>query len=202
MSNDKKQTVYQVTNRILNRLDSMRSTSSGKGLLSNLRRSTGRPLSEVIVALPMILEEIPEEMLGKSDQLNYAERAIFTCLQIYASHQQGKSESVNDNSKEKYMNFGESLRSIRKGEDTAALDRRFNAMITASTFDAFAYYLRQLVQIMKSKSSLTKVNYALLAQDLFTFQLGFSESVRLRWARSYYWKESYITEEQKTVANQ
>lgn len=203
MNNDvREQTVYQVTRRILQRIESMRNGSSGRALLANLRRSTGKPLSETIIALPLILEEIPADMLGRSEKASYEERAIITSLQLYATHQQGNSESVIEENSRNYSNFGESLKNLRIGDNTQAVDRRFNAMITASTFNAFVYYLRQLVQLLKAKGKTTKVDYALLANDLFLYQLGHVEGIRLRWARSYYWQQANVAEEQPvTVAN-
>lgn len=82
-------------------------------------------------------------------------------------------------------NLGASLRALRAGDATQAADRRFNAMITATTFNELANHLRHLIKLLKSKTE-AKVNYAQLAQDLYWFQLGYQSDIRLKWSRDYY----------------
>ncbi len=82
-------------------------------------------------------------------------------------------------------NLGASLSRLRVGDDTSAIDRRFNAMITTTSFDELANHLRHMIKLLKSKTD-TQVNYPQLAQDLFWFQKGRQSSVRLKWSRSYY----------------
>ena len=69
---------------------------------------------------------------------------------------------------------------------STAVDRRFNIMITSSTFEELIYHLRHLLTLLKTKSSETKINYARLAEDLYWFLKDYQESVRLNWARQYY----------------
>ena len=114
------------------------------------------------------------------------ERAILTSLQLYSLHQQGKHDSVYlEKEKKSWTNIGHSLASLRQGENSIAVDRRFNVMITSTTFEELSHYLRQLISQLKSKSD-AKVDYAQLADDLFWFIRGYKERVRLNWARSYY----------------
>ena len=78
------------------------------------------------------------------------------------------------------------MRSLRFLDDGKGIDRRFNAMITASGFEEIIYHLRQLIKILKSKSE-QKINYAKLAEDLYDLQNDYKfEKVRFNWARSYY----------------
>lgn len=184
----KDKSVYSVTYGIVKKIDTMQNESLKKATLANLRNSINRPLVDDMDAFAFILENIPEDFIGKGKNFTYREKAIITSLQLYALHQQGISESVLlDEGENKWQNMGYSLGLLRDVEDPTSFDRRFNAMITASTFDEFSHYLRQMVSLLKSKKKTeAKVNYAKLAEDLFSFLLGNKEEIRLRWARNYY----------------
>lgn len=179
------ETVFQVTGRIVAKLSHMRDTSSGKANLANLRNSVGRPLSETIDIWPLVFSEIPDAFLSRSGVPTHHEKAILTALQLYALHQQGKPNPVCLNeATDQWENIGSSMSHLRDGESLST-DKRFNAMVTASTFEELTHHLRQLVKILKAKSEV-KVNYAKLADDLYWFQKGNKERMRIRWAQSYY----------------
>ncbi|WP_353893857.1 type I-E CRISPR-associated protein Cse2/CasB [Proteinivorax hydrogeniformans] len=184
-----KDNVFTVTGRILGRLEEIRDYSSGKAALANLRNSIGRPLSETIDVWPIVFEQMPEHFLSKNGKLTSEEKAILTTLQIYALHQQGQSVNVNKRSeKEKWNNIGISLKALRNGEDTIAIDSRFNTMITSTTFEELIHHLRQLVRILKAKKQNEKIVYARLANDLYWYLRNQEENVRLSWAKAYYSK--------------
>jgi len=179
-------TVYKVAASILNFLQNQIGTASGKRLLASLRNSIGKPFSATIEVWPLVFTHIPEQFLGVQSQMTPEERAILTSLQLYSLHQQGKHDSVYlEKEKKSWTNIGHSLASLRQGENSIAVDRRFNVMITSTTFEELSHYLRQLISQLKSKSD-AKVDYAQLADDLFWFIRGYKERVRLNWARSYY----------------
>lgn len=183
---EKKTSVVSVAGRILTKLSNSLDSSAGKATLANLRHSIGRPLSESIGVWSLMLEDLPEEFLGKKGWLTMEEQAILTTLQFYALHQQGESKSVLLKDEESvWQNIGYSLSSLRKGEETLAVDRRFNALITSATYEELTHHLRQMIQLLKSKTS-EKINYAKLANDLFWFLRGYDENLRLNWSRSYY----------------
>ena len=87
-------------------------------------------------------------------------------------------------SNDKNKNFGSSLQQIKE-QDSVALDRRFNTMLTATTFDEFAYHLRQIFRLAKSKESFS-VNFIKLSEDLFWYQNGKERNICLSWAKDYY----------------
>lgn len=120
--------------------------------------------------------------------MSYKEKAIITSLQIFAVHQQGNSQSVllEADDENKYKNIGYALKVLRTDENAKSTDRRFNAMISADTFEEFTFHLRQLISLLKSRSD-QKVNYAKLAQDLYYFQIpSMRENTKLSWAKEYY----------------
>ena len=186
MSEQRKARVAEVTRKILIKISKQKDTSSGKALLPRLRQSIGKPVSETVAVWPILFEDLPEEFLGHDGYTSAEEQAILTTLQLYALHQQSLSHSVFIGEENKYQNIGNSFRQLRQGEDTTAIDRRFNVMITASTFEELVYHLRHLITLLKSKSPETKVDYARLSEDLYWFLRDYQERVRLSWARDYY----------------
>ncbi|MDD7305343.1 MAG: type I-E CRISPR-associated protein Cse2/CasB [Peptoniphilaceae bacterium] len=184
---NKRTSLYAVASRILIKLDTMKNEPLKKATLANLRNSINKPLVDNMDAFAFIFENMPEEFLGNSSKLSKEELAIITSLQLYALHQQGISESVLTDEENRWQNMGYSLKILRDVEDSKAIDRRFNAMITASTYEEFSHYLRQMVSLLKAKKkNQAKVSYAKLAEDLFYYLLGYQESIRLKWSRNYY----------------
>ena len=155
--NIEKKSVYKVTVNILYDLASMLNTSTSRAVLANLRNSIGKPITQTVEAWAFIFDKIPEEFQGQYENPSREENAILIALQMYALHQQGDDVSVNISSIDnRWKNIGDSLRSLRFLDDGNAINRRFNAMITASGFEEIVYHLRQLIKIFKSKSLFRK----------------------------------------------
>lgn len=164
---------------ILAHMNSLQGKQNRAGDLAAIRNSIGKDYEDTATVWPILFPLIPAEYLGDGS-MTHEEKALLVTLQIYALGQQGTSKTLSDKSK----NFGSSLRSIR-GTDSAALDRRFNTMLTATTFDEFIYHLRQIFKLGKSKNTFS-VNFPALAEDLFWYQNGKDKQICLRWAREYY----------------
>lgn len=186
---------YNTAKSILIKLDSTRDASSTKALLANMRNSADKDISNNVDALAYVFSNLSYGEDDRGGELSYMEQAIFTAIQMYAIHQQSNVESVlkfgnNDENesgekKNKYKaNIGDALATLRSDE-SESIDKRFNAMITATNFNKLSYHLRQMIKILKSKSD-AKVDYAKLAEDLYWFMIGRKEEVRLSWARTYY----------------
>lgn len=178
--------VESVTRNILNELESEINSSNGRANLANIRNSINRLLTESIDLLPLLFRYLPEDFLSSDGKLSQEEKAIVTTIQLYSLHQQAESESVllSDDA-EKWKNFGYSLSFLRKGEDSLAADRRFNTMITSSTFEELSHHMRQMIKLLKSKTD-AKVNYTKLSGDLYKFLTGYGEEVKFSWASRYY----------------
>ncbi|EFD93804.1 CRISPR system CASCADE complex protein CasB [Megasphaera lornae] len=187
-----KPTVFSVVKEIVTILENTIETSAGKAALAKLRHSTGQPLSRMVDVLPMIFEKMPEEFLGFRGEVTKEERAILITIQLYAWHQQGAHDRVNTN--EKYKNMGAALRSMRRGEATVVVDRRFNALITSQDFEELIYHLRQMIRLLKSRTK-EKINYPQLSEDLYWFLRGQKEKLRISWAQEYYKQKGDDTDE-------
>jgi CRISPR system Cascade subunit CasB len=63
--------------------------------------------------------------------------------------------------------------------------RRFNAVVTATSFDEVTHHLRAIVSLLRSES--IPLDYARFADDLLLLQhRARAESVLRRWARDLY----------------
>ena len=183
---EERDTVASVTATILAKISASLELSSGKATLANLRNSIGQPINQTASIWPLMFENLPNEFLGTDSYISAEEQAILASLQLLALHQQGKSSFAHEFSQGKFQeNIGEALKNLRSGDDIQAMDRRFNVMITSTTFEELVHHLRQMIKLLKSKAD-TTINYAKLAQDLYWFLKGYDDNIRLNWARSYY----------------
>lgn len=184
---DSRLNVYRETVRILRKLDNTRENPSTKAIFANIRNSINKDSSVNMDALAFVFQNIPEEFLGYNKNLNDYEKAILTAVQMYTLHQQAKVESVLNldyKEGERRQNIGDALSSLRS-DDSKAIDRRFNAMITSSNFEELSHHLRQMIKLLKAKSD-AKVDYASLADDLYWFLKNQREGLKIKWSRSYY----------------
>ena len=188
--------VYEVTASILNLVASDLQASSTKAYLADLRQSVNRDVHRATGVFPIVFANIPDQYLGESGSLTVGERSIILALQLLAMHQHGNQHHVHagydEETQKLWVDLGASLRALRVGEDSQAVDRRFNAMITSASLSELANHLRHLIKLLKSRTN-AKVDYAQLGQVLVWFQIGYQSSVRLIWWRSYYRR----SEEQK-----
>ena len=186
---DSKLNVYKETARILRKLDNTRESPSTKVIFANIRNSINKDSSVNMDALAFVFKNIPEEFLGNNKNLNDYEKAILTAVQMYALHQQANTNTVlklDYEEGERRQNLGDVLATMRKNEDDSkAIDRRFNAMITSSNFEELSHHLRQMIKLLKAKSD-AKVDYASLAYDLYWFLKNQREGFKIKWSRSYY----------------
>lgn len=180
-----KPTVYAVTAKIISKIYSQIEFSNGKAILAKLRRTAGSGDQLPVEVMAVIIEELPEEYLGRGKEFSHQEAAVMVALQMYAIYQQGKMECAHKSCDPNY-NMGSSLRSLRIPGESAAIDKRFNAMITSDTFDELTTHLRYMIQLLKPKAAI--VDFAGLARSLYRYQLGTDgqNDVRLRWSREFY----------------
>ncbi len=182
-----KKTIYSVASSILRKLDKTRDLPATRARLAKIRNSINKDTPNEIESISFVFSNMPEELVGNSGNLNDYEKAILTAVQMYALHQQGNSDSVlklDYSENEVRKNMGASL-SVLRSQDDQAIDRRFNVMITSSNFKELTNHLRQIIKILKSKSSET-VDYASLAEDLYWFLKNQKENVKIKWSRSFY----------------
>lgn len=177
-------TVAGTTGKIIYSLEALKLTGTGKSYMADLRDSVGKSLSEATNVWPILFSYLPEEFLGRESAATFEETAILDTLQIYSMCMQGMNKDVSVEQEHKSM--GSSLKVGRDINDSTALDRRFNAMITSDTIEEFTNHLRHIVKIVMSKYPMS-INFPELANDLYWFQMGKNKEVCLRWAKDYYY---------------
>lgn len=181
--------VYQVTDKIIGRLAGSLDTPKTRADLANIRKSINGPMRQSMDAWGILFENLPVESLGRGPDLNNVEKVVLTTLQLYALHQQGRKTSVQVKQKEeKFDNLGQSLRALRTEDHKVSIDRRFNVMVTSTSFEELTHHLRQLIKLLKSRTE-AGINYPKLGKDLYYFASGYQERVRSNWSRAYYYIE-------------
>lgn len=190
---NKETNIYKTSKYILTYLENTRNESSTRAVLAQLRNSINKDLGSNIESLAFIFSMIPEERLGRGESLNYYEQALLTTLQAYAIYQQGEDGSViYKNEDYPTKSLGQSLRALRDPNDQVSnksVDLRFNSLINSSDYNELDHHLRQMIKLLKSKSE-ERVDFANLSRDLYAYQLGDFNPIRIKWARDYYWNTS------------
>ncbi|MFP1719106.1 type I-E CRISPR-associated protein Cse2/CasB [Gardnerella sp. Marseille-Q9185] len=190
--------VSNAVSKIIKQFIEIADASSNRAMLAQLRHTIGKTLSQSVEIWPWILSNVPVSFINKYGEVSYQLRAVINTLQIYALYEQGVREkssykdldkSEDSENEKSYNNMGTALRALRSDEGVrGAMDRRFSVMITASDYESFYYYLRQLVRLLKSRTKEDKqaIDYSKLARDLYLLQFEDSEKIRLSWAQEYY----------------
>ena len=181
---EERKSVDAVMRKIIAEIEPIKTLGSGKAILAGIRDSIGKELSNAPQVWPMLFANLPEEYLGNKARVTAEENAIYLSLQIYALMQQGFTKLERGEEKST-RNIGESLRALR-GDESKAMDERFNTMVTAGSFEELSHYLRQMIKILKANAANPSVNYPMLANDLFWMQKGKRDNILMDWARAYY----------------
>ena len=196
MENKSKLTVKDTVSKMIWKIEHPIDKGSATALLANLRNSAQTELSNSNNIWPFLFENMPEEFLSTNGQETPEEAAIVTTLQLYAICMQGSSATVR-NDEGFAGSIGASLKAGKiASEDTTALDRRFNVLISKDTFPGLVYQLRSIVKLVKSKATLT-INFPKLAEDLYSYQKFDPKKVMMKWAIDYYRSPDSQTKETK-----
>ena len=157
-----------------------------------------------------LYEDWPQDTLGNpaldnDPNIVTETRAIATALQMYALHQQSKSQSMawmpdhkgtgngaeakqRARSERFRYSFGHACRVIdadQDGSKATPVLRRLQIMEDVPDFDGIRHQLYSLIKMMRNQD--VKLDYQAFAQDLYLLQLpGRRASVFHRWARQYY----------------
>ena len=179
-------------------------------LLAQLRQSVTRPPGSVPAIWDLTIGWLWEPAddgtmrAVHSDAPTHEERAAHAALTLYAVHQQSRGQRMHVPG----HGFGRAVRGLT-ARDSAGQEnekparRRFNAVMTASTFDEAVYHLRGLVTQLRAAN--VPLDYGMLADDLRIFQFpGGGDAVRRRWGRQYYQvrPETIDTQSATTAATQ
>lgn len=153
--------------------------------LARLRRAVGKPPGAVADVLQYTFDPgfVPA---GSGDDATPAEHAAHLALTFYALHQQAVPAPMH---REGWaFRLGRSARLLAPGElktPPHPATRRFQALLTSTSFTELAYHSRGLIQQLRGAR--VPLDYGLLTQDLLRWQDPRRvERVRLAWGRDYF----------------
>ena len=184
--------IVKITDRVIRSL--WRNGNPDKAVLSSARGAATLVSRQAQSVWPVMLASLDEDMLSQDGRPTYAETAVYAAIRFYAIHQQGQAqfvyESVYEDDKEKGVSLFKALARLRSQPDRQdALDRRVKALLATSNVTSMIQSLSHLISLLKAANPTIKIDYALLAQDLYDAQFGVSAAnqVHLRWGQQYYW---------------
>ena len=182
----KKDLIEQYVSRKIYLLNNPETGFSG-ALLASLRHGVGKVPGEDPALWGLFLEDAPDGLYGEanfSGEPTKEEWAVYIALTLFAVHSQGSSATAQCDG----VSIGKAAARLMKENTDGERDRvlrRFAPVVTADDMTGLAYYLRTLIQLMKSEG--ISLDYAKLAGDLYDFQFDNSrKNVRLRWGRDFY----------------
>lgn len=161
-----------------------RERSATVATLARLRAGLGREPGDDPTLWSVTLDGAPGEPRG--DEPTCEERAVYTALTLYATHQQARDQAMHTAG----AGLGQAVARLDRarpgaGEGVSPVRRRFDAAVTSVTLTELSQHLRGLVSQMRGES--IGLDYGMLADDLFQFQLpGWAPTVRRRWGRQFY----------------
>ena len=150
--------------------------------LAQLRRGAGKLPQDVPELWGMAGTErlYADETLTETEATR-AEAAMFLVVTLYALHQQSHSERMHRSGVE----LGEAVRQLMGDEIDEPIRRRFVRVGTATTRDALATRLREIISLLRRDA--IPLDYGLLARQLYQAQSPDGlRQVRQRWGRSFH----------------
>ena len=212
---DRKRTLGKYVNQKIRRLQSeyiSGSRSNARGRMALLRKGLNTGAVRWLSVGIDLYSDWPRETLGDpTDESDYyikpEIRAIATSLQVYALHQQSKSEAmawmpghtdateatseqINNVDQRKLHSFGHACFEIDGKQDESKsvvtpVLKQLQSMEDFPDFDNIRHRLYSLIHMMRSKG--VSLDYCNFAFDLYDLQFSYScSSVFDRWAREYF----------------
>lgn len=155
--------------------------SRARGELAALRKGASRSPGELPEIWELTRVEVPD---GAGDAPTWEEIAVHTAMTLYAVHQQSRTEHMFSPG----VGLGRAARRLigPPDEENPSARARFNALVTSTTVAELRHHLRGFVSLLRARG--IALDHAMLADDVLRFQQpGGARSVRLNWARQYYY---------------
>lgn len=166
-------------------LERMGDESGRKALLAQLRRGVGKKPGELPQLWGVLLQELPEELMGKSPEPSAAEWAVYTALTLYAYHQQGRDATLESMNHPKQGIGQAAALLVKEPDDLPAVQARFNRFALAADLPQAVTHLRSLVSLLRREG--IGLDYGILAGELYRYQFQEAMSdIRLQWGRDFY----------------
>ena len=181
----KKEAIQKIVSGRINALEHMSDESRRKALLAELRRGVGKKPGELPQLWGALLQDLPEELMGKTQEPSAAEWAIYTALTLYAYHQQSR-DAVTESMNHPKQGIGHAAALlVKEPDDLASVQARFNRFALAEDLPQAVTHLRSLVSLLRREG--IGLDYGALAGELYSYQFQEAMSnVRLEWGRDFY----------------
>lgn len=219
---DRKRAIGRYANYRIGQLQyayTVQASSASKAHLAMLRRGIDDGRVRWMSVGFDLYEDWPQDSLGNpavddDPHIDTETRAIATALQMYALHQQSKSQGMAWMPGHKDAGsgakvglqvrpdrfryaFGHACRIVdvdQDGSRATPVLRRLQIMEDAPDFDGIRHQLHSLIRMMRNQD--VRLDYQAFAQDLYLLQLpGRKVSVFHSWARQYYARKATETKE-------
>ena len=154
-----------------------------RAMLAKLRNSIGKNPGSCPEVWGILFEDLDERLQSVGSELSYAEEAVYTALTLYAVHQQGNTEPMNNGSE----SFGTAVKRMIEpdGGNEKSVKKRFDAIVTANDFIELSYHARGLIRQMGTRG--IPMDYGRFAADLYLIHFPDSKNgIMLQWGRDYY----------------
>lgn len=142
-----------------------------------------------------LFEEMPEELIGHSDQPSRPEFAAATALHLYAIHQQGRGDAMHRPGQR--WGGAVNLLARRRGSNDKldeGVVRRFQRLCLASSRQIRLVELRGLARMLRAEQ--IPVDYGVLARDIHRLDsLASRSGVQLQWARDFHARTKSLPDE-------
>ncbi|MFG1861054.1 type I-E CRISPR-associated protein Cse2/CasB [Microbispora bryophytorum] len=164
--------------------------STAVAALAQLRRGAGKLPQDApdLWGIAGIERLYSEQGLSEHDldhMRDKAESALFVAVTLYALHQQSRK---TDRMHRPRADLGAAVRRLMpKAEIDEPIRRRFVRTGTATSLDALAYRLREIVSLLRGASPPIPLDYGLLARQLYQAQWPDGlRQVRQSWGRGFH----------------
>lgn len=190
MKNEETDTLESFVSRKVNDLQKSYVFGDRRGsaaTLAKLRRAVGKEAGVDPDLWDVTVTDLPRRYVGRTDAASEGERAAHAAMTLYAVHQQSKTTPMHREGPSLGRAIAKLAKSLSVGTSTevsAAVKRRFDALLTAVTFDELLVHARGLIQQLRAAD--ISLDYGRFAEDLRRLQLvGNADAVRRQWGRDY-----------------
>lgn len=172
----------KLQNSYLGREDNPASEAAARGVLAELRRHTGQRPEKAPLAFEKALSYVYPVLLDETadSYATYDEEAAFHALTLFALHMQSATQPMHTDKR----SFARACGLMYAHGESESLKPRFDAVLTANSYESQLYHVRSLVTLLRAKD--LGFDYGAFAQDLKTLQGSkFANSVLLSWGRDF-----------------
>ncbi|WP_394940223.1 type I-E CRISPR-associated protein Cse2/CasB [Psychromicrobium sp. YIM B11713] len=161
----------------------LRDRSAAVAQLAQLRSGVTKAIGEDFSLIGLTIAELYQDGDELGQEADFAERAAYAAITLYAVHQQSKRDRRMHREGGNSLGRAAGVLRVRSKNDEA-VRRRFNSLATASTHEGTLHYARSLVQQFRAEN--ISLDYVKFAEDLFWLQGTGASRVRRQWGIDFY----------------